>query len=145
MLSLRDLTMTDSKGSNSSHPTRIAHINRSAAPGGKRATQPVAITSRKGLTVILLLASVLSISALARSLAYSTPSSGVNHALKINRTVEPSSEFAGHIVLAVRPIAVEILPMTVDERPACAVSGLLAPSLLLFTSRNPFRSPPALS
>lgn len=117
---------------------RVTGMNRLAMPVGMR-------MSHRGLTVILLLASVLSMAELARTLVFFAPSTPIHRVLKINRIAEPSGDHVGHAVLAVRPITLELHPNLTDEETAYAASGLLAPSLILFTSSNPLRSPPPLS
>jgi len=98
---------------------------------------------RQALTVLLLLASILSISELAKTGPYFGLSTLTQRVLSLNRMGEPSADRAGVPVVAIaQPIIGESHPNAADLEPAYPATEILTPSLVHTRSANPFRSPP---
>ena len=99
-------------------------------------------TRRKSLTAFLLLASLLSISELAKTAPFFGPSTLTYRVLRLNRIGEPSAEQTGAVVLVVQPIKSNSHPNFVAVAPTYAAPDILRPSLIFSGSSNQFRSPP---
>lgn len=95
------------------------------------------------LTVFLLLASIFSISAMAKTGPCFGPSSLTDRVLRLNRIGEPITGQTGASGLVAQPAGNQIiLPSPAAVGPAYAVPDLLRPALIFSRSCDLLRSPP---
>jgi hypothetical protein len=95
------------------------------------------------LTVLFLLASILSISQLARTSAYFSPSTLSYRILRLNRIAEPSTHQTGQRIKITRSVMSRVQPAPTVAVRVFAPFEASAPLFIHFHSSNQFRSPPA--
>ena len=97
---------------------------------------------RRAITAALLLASILSVTELAKTGPYFGLSPLTQRILRTNRIGEPSAKQTGDIELVAQPTADMLRPDSATEAPAYLCVELSRPFLIVSRSPNQFRSPP---
>jgi hypothetical protein len=93
-------------------------------------------------TAFLLVLSIVSAAALAKSGRYFAPSNLAQRVLRLNPMAEPIGEEAGEQALEIQPDTREAHSTVVAEAPGYIAPAGLRRSLTLLRSSTPLRSPP---